>query len=164
MGELTLEQRRVTTTSQPTTYQSRWLRTGFLCRLYFADRHFRRPDYLATADLAQNHLDLRVYPITILPTIAQWGNYYTAVIGIPLSAMRSIRCSLPCSQPCLRFFQHAGWVRLCHHDASKKCALCARAFDDDGAAHGDGDPDLCLFLQTGADQYLLALDFVEIAG
>lgn len=84
MGELTLEQRRLTTTSHATTTSNRWLGkvllyVGFILLTLI----FVTPIIWLLLTSLKTMSEYARYPISIFPEVAQWGNYYTAVIEYP---------------------------------------------------------------------------------
>jgi len=98
MGELTLEQRRVTTATQPTTYSSRWIRRALLYVGFIVlTAIFVTPIIWLLLTSLKTMSEYARYPITIFPTVAQWGNYYTAVIEYPFLryAFNSLLIALP---------------------------------------------------------------------
>jgi multiple sugar transport system permease protein len=84
MGELTLERRRVTTASHTPTYPNRWLGTGLLyAGFILLTAIFITPILWLLLTSLKTMSEYARYPITIFPDVAQWGNYYTAVIEYP---------------------------------------------------------------------------------
>lgn len=98
MGELTLEQRRLTATSHTATNNSRWLGsallyTGFILLTLI----FITPIVWLFLTSLKTMSEYARYPISILPAVPQWGNYYTAVIEYPFMryALNSLVIALP---------------------------------------------------------------------
>jgi multiple sugar transport system permease protein len=98
MGELTLEQRRLTSATHTTTHPTRWtgkllLYLGFLAITAI----FITPILWLLLTSLKTMSEYARYPITILPTVAQWGNYYTAIIEFPFMqyALNSLVIALP---------------------------------------------------------------------
>ncbi len=98
MGELTLGERRLTTTSQPTTSPNRWLRTGLLyAGFILLTAIFVTPIIWLLLTSLKTMSEYARYPLSIFPEVAQWGNYYTAVIEYPFMryTLNSLMIALP---------------------------------------------------------------------
>lgn len=98
MGELTLEQRRLMTASQTTTHTNRCLGkvllyAGFILLTLI----FITPIVWLLLTSLKTMSEYARYPITIFPEVAQWGNYYTAVIEYPFMryALNSLVIAIP---------------------------------------------------------------------
>ncbi len=98
MGELTLEQRGLTTASRRVTYSSRWLRTLLLyAGFILVTGIFIVPIVWLLLTSLKTMTEYGRYPIAIFPEKAQWGNYYTAIIEYPFMryALNSLIIALP---------------------------------------------------------------------
>ncbi|MEZ4683522.1 MAG: carbohydrate ABC transporter permease [Caldilineaceae bacterium] len=98
MGELTLEQRRLTTSTQTTTYSSRWVGTALLYAGFIVlTAIFITPIIWLLLTSLKTMSEYARYPLSILPDVAQWGNYYTAVIEYPFMryALNSLLIAVP---------------------------------------------------------------------
>lgn len=98
MGELTLEQRRLMTASQTTTHTNRWLGkvllyAGFILLTLI----FITPIVWLLLTSLKTMSEYARYPISMFPEVAQWGNYYTAVIEYPFMryALNSLVIAIP---------------------------------------------------------------------
>lgn len=98
MGELTLEQRRLTTASHTTTTSNRWLGkvllyAGFILLTLI----FITPIIWLLLTSLKTMSEYARYPISMLPEVAQWGNYYTAIIEYPFMryALNSLVIAIP---------------------------------------------------------------------
>lgn len=84
MGELTLEQRRLSTATQATTHPNRWLgRVLLYAGFILLTALFITPIIWLLLTSLKTMTEYARYPITIFPEAAQWKNYYTAVIEYP---------------------------------------------------------------------------------
>jgi multiple sugar transport system permease protein len=98
MGELTLERRRVSTASQATTHSNRGLTKVLLYAGFVAlTAIFVAPILWLLLTSLKTMTEYLRYPITIFPTVPQWGNYYTAVIEYPFlrHALNSLIIAVP---------------------------------------------------------------------
>lgn len=98
MGELTLEQRRLTAARHTTTHSSRWLGTAVLYVGFISiTAAFVAPIVWLLLTSLKTMSEYARYPITILPEVVQWRNYYTAIIEFPFMryALNSLVIALP---------------------------------------------------------------------
>ena len=98
MGELTLEQRRLTTARHTTTHSGRWLGTLLLYVGFISiTAIFVAPIVWLLLTSLKTMSEYARYPISILPEVVQWQNYYTAVIEFPFLryALNSLVIALP---------------------------------------------------------------------
>jgi multiple sugar transport system permease protein len=98
MGELTLGRRRVTTASPATTSSNGWLSKGLLyAGFLLLTAIFVTPIFWLLLTSLKTMSEYMRYPITIFPTVPQWGNYYTAVIEYPFLryALNSLIIAVP---------------------------------------------------------------------
>ena len=84
MGQLTLDQRRVTTASDASSQRGRWLGNALLyAGFILITAIFVAPIAWLLLTSLKTMTEYARYPISILPAVPQWGNYYTAVIEYP---------------------------------------------------------------------------------
>jgi multiple sugar transport system permease protein len=98
MGELTLEQRRLTSANHTSTYSHRWLGTVLLYTGFILlTALFITPIMWLLLTSLKTMTEYARYPISVFPEVAQWGNYYTAVIEYPFLryALNTLIIALP---------------------------------------------------------------------
>lgn len=98
MGELTLEQRRVTSASNTAAFSNRWVGGALLyAGFILLTAIFVAPIIWLLLTSLKTMTEYARYPISVLPEVAQWGNYYTAVIEYPFMryALNSLVIALP---------------------------------------------------------------------
>jgi len=100
MGELTLEQRKLTVAHQATSrrHVGRWLRNMSLYAGFIVlTGVFVAPIIWLLLTSLKTMTEYMRYPITIFPENPQWANYYTAIIEYPFMryALNSLIIAIP---------------------------------------------------------------------
>jgi multiple sugar transport system permease protein len=98
MGQLTLDQRRLAAVRQQARPRFRWLGSALLyAGFILLTAIFIAPILWLVLTSLKTMSEYARYPISILPKVAQWGNYYTAVVEYPFMryALNTLIIALP---------------------------------------------------------------------